>query len=310
MTATTLDRRADRRTSESAAGRRRRSDLGPAAVFLSPAIIGLTVFTLFPIVMSLFVSLFDWPAFGTRDFVGGGNFVDLLTSTQFRRVIANTVLYTVLYLPLNIIVSLGLALWIASMGRGRQALRVIFFLPVVTPIVAQVLVWRLMYQPDGVIAGLLAPLGIEAPNFLGDSSWAMISMVLMSVWQGFGYNMLIFSAALDQIPQSIEDAASVDGVGVWQRFWHVKLPMISPMLFFATTMTLITTFQVFAQPMILTGGGPGDATETLVLFIYRKGFSSFALGTAAAAGWFLFALILIVTLVQFASQRKWVNYDV
>lgn len=310
MTATTEATRTDHGQQPTRSRRRDRDDLGPAVIFLSPAVIGLTAFTLFPILMSLFVSLFDWPAFGHRQFVGGRNFADLLTSTPFHRVIGNTVLYTVLYLPLNIIVSLGLAVWIASMGRGRQALRVIFFLPVVTPIVAQVLVWRLMYQPDGAIAGLLAPLGIQAPNFLGDSSWAMISMVLMSVWQGFGYNMLIFSAALDQIPQSIQDAASVDGVGAWQRFWHVKLPMISPMLFFATTMTLITTFQVFAQPMILTGGGPGDATETLVLFIYRKGFSSFALGTAAAAGWFLFALILIVTLVQFASQRKWVNYDV
>lgn len=287
-----------------------RSNAGPAAVFVSPAFIGLTIFTLFPILMSLVVSLFDWPAFGSRRFVGGRNFVDLLTSIQFQRVIANTVIYTVLYLPLNLAVSLGLAIWISTMRHGKQALRVIFFLPVVTPIVAQVLVWRLIYQPNGAIAGMLEPLGIAAPNFLGDSSWAMISMVVMSVWQGFGYNMLIFSAALDQIPESIDNAASVDGVGPWQRFVHVKIPMISPMLFFASTMTLITAFQVFAQPLLLTGGGPGNATETIVLFVYRRGFSSFALGSAAAAGWFLFVLILIVTLAQFASQRKWVNYDV
>lgn len=300
-----------RPTSRSAQiSRKKRSDAGSALVFVSPALIGLTIFTLFPIIMSLVVSVFDWPAFGSRHFVGGGNFVHLLTSLQFRRVVANTVIYTILYLPLNILVSLGLALWISTMRRGKQALRVIFFLPVVTPIVAQVLVWRLMYQPNGAIAGLLEPLGIHAPNFLGDSSWAMISMVIMSVWQGFGYNMLIFSAALDQIPESIDDAASVDGVGPWQRFLHVKIPMISPMLFFASTMTLITAFQVFAQPLLLTGGGPGNATETLVLFVYRKGFSSFALGSAAAAGWFLFALILIVTMIQFASQRKWVSYDV
>lgn len=289
--------------------RRHRSDSVAAAFFTSPAFIGLTAFTLFPILMSVFVSLWSWPAFGQREFIGLTNYVDLLTSRQFRRVIFNTVLYTGLHIPLNIIVSLGLAIWISTMGRGKQTLRVIFFIPVVTPIVAQVLVWRLMYQPNGAIAGLLAPLGIEAPNFLGDSSWAMISMVVMSVWQGFGYNMLIFSAALDQIPQSINDAASVDGVSPLQRFRNVTLPMISPMMFFATTMTLITSFQVFAQPYLLTGGGPGNATETLVLFVYREGFGAFSLGSAAAAGWFLFALILLVTIGQFAGQKKWVHYD-
>lgn len=289
--------------------RRRRSDSVAAAAFTSPAFIGLTAFTLFPIVMSVVVSLWNWPAFGEREFLGFSNYADLLTSRQFRRVIVNTVLYTGLYLPLNIIVSLGLAIWISSMRRGKQTLRVIFFIPVVTPIVAQVLVWRLIYQPNGAIAGLLSPLGIEAPNFLGDRSWAMISMVVMSVWQGFGYNMLIFSAALDQIPQSVQDAASVDGVTPLQRFRNVTLPMISPMMFFATTMTLITSFQVFAQPYLLTGGGPGNATETLVLFVYREGFSAFSLGSAAAAGWFLFGLILLVTIVQFVGQKKWVHYD-
>lgn len=288
---------------------RRRTDSVAAAAFTSPAVLGLTAFTLFPLVMSVVVSLWHWPAFGEREFAGLANYTDLLTSRHFGRVLLNTIVYTVLYIPLNIGVSLGLALWISTMGRGKQTLRVLFFLPVVTPIVAQVLVWRLIYQPNGVIAGLLAPLGIDAPNFLGDSSWAMASMVVMSVWQGFGYNMLIFSAALDQIPSSVHDAASVDGVSTFQRLRAVTLPMISPMMFFATTMTLITSFQVFAQPYLLTGGGPGNATETLVLFLYREGFSAFSLGSAAAVGWFLFALILLVTIVQFLGQKRWVHYD-
>lgn len=288
---------------------RRRTDSVTAAVFTSPAFLGLTAFTLFPLMMSVMVSLWHWPAFGEREFAGLANYTDLLTSRHFARVLFNTIVYTGLYIPLNIGVSLGLALWISTMGRGKQTLRVLFFLPVVTPIVAQVLVWRLIYQPNGLIAGLLAPLGIDAPNFLGDSSWAMVSMVVMSVWQGFGYNMLIFSAALDQIPRSVHDAASVDGVSPFQRLRAVTLPMISPMMFFATTMTLITSFQVFAQPYLLTGGGPGNATETLVLFLYREGFSAFSLGSAAAVGWFLFALILLVTIIQFVGQKKWVHYD-
>lgn len=290
--------------------RRRRRELGTAALFASPSVVGLTLFTLFPIVMSLFISFFDWPGFGERSVVGFANYADLLTSDHFHRVVLNTLLFTVLYLPMNIVVSLGLAVWIATMRRGRQTLRVIFFIPVITPIVANVLVWRMIYQPNGAIDGLFGLFGGTAPNFLGDENWAMLALVAMSVWQGFGYNMLIFSAAIDNIPVTLNEAASLDGAGPWTRFRHITVPMISPAMFFASTMTLITTFQVFAQPYLLTGGGPGVATETLVLFIYRQGFSSYALGAASAAGWILFILIFLVTAVQFAVQRKWVNYDV
>ncbi len=293
-------------------GRRswRNSATAAATVFAAPSPIGLTVLTVVPIVMSLVMSFYNWPAFGERSGTGLSNFSDLLASAQFRRVVLNTVLFTVLYLPLNLIVSLGLSVWIATMGRGRQTLRVLFFIPVVTPIVANVLVWRMIYQPNGALDGIGQVFGIEIPNLLGDPHWAMLSLVVMSVWQGFGYNLLVFSAAIDSIPASLNEAASLDGVGPWQRFRHITLPMISPSLFFASTMTLITTFQVFAQPYLLTGGGPGVTTETLVLFVYREGFSSFALGTAAAAAWILFAIILLITALQFVFQKKWVNYDV
>ncbi|PSK95936.1 multiple sugar transport system permease protein [Murinocardiopsis flavida] len=293
-----------------AARRKRRGEFGTAALFASPAVIGLTLFTLFPIAMSLVISFFDWPGFGERSVVGFANYADLLAGDHFHRVVLNTLLFTVLYLPLNIVVSLGLAVWIATMGRGRQTLRVLFFIPVITPIVANVLVWRMIYQPNGAIDGLFGVFGATAPNFLGDENWAMLALVAMSVWQGFGYNMLIFSAAIDNIPATLNEAAGLDGAGPWARFRHITVPMISPAMFFASTMTLITTFQVFAQPYLLTGGGPGVATETLVLFIYRQGFSSYALGAASAAGWILFILIFLVTAVQFAVQRKWVNYDV
>ncbi|GAB3278621.1 carbohydrate ABC transporter permease [Kineosporia babensis] len=288
----------------------RDSDATAATVFAAPSTIGLTVFTVVPIVMSLVMSFYNWPAFGERSLTGTGNFSALLGSPEFRRVVLNTVVFTVLYLPLNLLVSLGLSVWIATMRRGRQALRVIFFVPVVTPIVANVLVWKMIYQPNGLIDGIGQQVGIDMPNFLGDPNWAMIALVTMSVWQGFGYNLLVFSAAIDSIPASLNEAASLDGVGPWQRFRHITLPMISPSMFFATTMTLITTFQVFAQPYLLTGGGPGATTETLVLFIYREGFANFALGMAAAGAWVLFAIILVITALQFLFQKKWVTYDV
>ncbi|WP_206061205.1 carbohydrate ABC transporter permease [Nonomuraea basaltis] len=289
---------------------RRRGDGRIAAFFAAPSVIGLALFTLFPIVMSLVIAFFQWPAVGTRTFTGLGNFATLFDDPVFRRALLNTLLFVVLYLPLNLIVSVGLAVWISPRIKGRRALRVVFFLPVVTPMVANAIVWRLIYQPGGLIDGSLQSItGAHAPNFLGEQGWAMFAVVAMSVWQGFGYNMLVFSAALDAIPPHILEAAQIDGAGPWRLFFRVTLPMISPSMFFATTMTLITSFQVFTQPFLLTGGGPGIDTETLMMFVYDQGFSIYQFGLASAGAWILFVLILGVTGLQFAGQRRWVTYD-
>jgi multiple sugar transport system permease protein len=212
--------------------------------------------------------------------------------------------------PLNIVVSLGLALWISSRIRWKGLYRLLFFIPTVTPMVANALVWRLLYQPNGLISQTWETvLGTPAPNFLGDPNWAMAAVVMMSVWQGFGYNMLVFSAGLDAIPQSIQEAATVDGVSPLRRLWHITLPMLSPSMFFAMIMTLITSFQVFVQPQIMTAGGPGIATETVVIHLYREGFVQYELGTASAIAWFLFLIIMLVTALQFVGQKRWVHYD-
>jgi multiple sugar transport system permease protein len=290
---------------------RRGRDGRAATAFTAPSIVGLALFTAFPIGMSVVISLFDWPTFGDRTFVGLGNYVRLLADPIFRQVLVNTLVFVVLYLPINIVVSLGLALWLASGIRGRHFFRVLFFIPVITPMVANVLVWRLIYQPGGLIdASLSSATGLHAPNFLGNPHWAMLAVVFMSVWQGFGYNMLVFSAALDNIPREINEAAQIDGTGPVSRLFRVTLPMLSPAMFFATTMTLITSLQVFTQPFLLTGGGPGASTETLVMFVYNQGFSNFALGVASAGAWMLFVIVLAITGLQFLGQRKWVNYDV
>ncbi|MEV1245662.1 carbohydrate ABC transporter permease [Nonomuraea sp. NPDC050022] len=296
------------------AGRRRprlRRDGRAAAFFAAPSMIGLTVFTLFPIVLSLVMAFFQWPAVGERTFTGLENFTTLFTDPVFRRALLNTLLFVVLYLPLNLIVSVGLAVWMGPRIKGRKALRVVFFLPVVTPMVANAIVWRMIYQPNGLIDGsLYAATGTHAPNFLGEPGWAMFAVVAMSVWQGFGYNMLVFAAALDAIPRHLLEAAQIDGAGPWRQFFRIMLPMISPALFFASTMTLITSFQVFTQPFLMTGGGPGMDTETLMMFVFDKGFSIYQYGLASAGAWILFVLILGVTAVQFVGQRRWVTYDV
>ncbi|WP_265445480.1 carbohydrate ABC transporter permease [Flexivirga meconopsidis] len=307
----TREPRAKRPATPLRSGREAGTPYPTVASFLSPSLIGLAVFTLLPIAMALVMAFFDWPAFGSRSFIGLDNFRSLAGDPVFRAAVRNTLVFVVLYVPLNIVVSMVLAAWMSPRIRGRQFLRVLFFLPVITPMVANAVVWRLLYQPGGSIDGTWEWLtGSHAPNFLGDASWAMVAVVVMSVWQGFGYNMIVFSAAIEAVPESVTEAARIDGAGPVRTFFSVVLPMISPAIFFATTMTVITSMQVFVQPFLLTGGGPGTATETLVMYIYQAGFSSFSLGLASAASWVLLVIVLGLTAVQFRAQRRWVSYDV
>ncbi|WP_067160756.1 carbohydrate ABC transporter permease [Microbacterium sp. TNHR37B] len=279
--------------------------------FASPALVGLALFTIVPVGLSIVMSVFDWPTFGDRSFNGVDNYVKLFTaSPDFWPALRNSAVYTILYVPLSVALSLVLAVGLGPRIRGRGALRVLFFIPVVVPMVANVLVWKMILQPQGLLNGMAQGwFGISLPNFLADPFWAMAMVVAMSVWQGLGYNMLIFSAALEQLPESVLEAASIDGARGFRLVWSVMLPMISPAIFFATIMTMITSLQVFAQPQLLTGGGPGNATKPLVMFIWEQGFTFGDLGLAAAAAWILFAIIIVITGVQFAAQRKWVHYE-
>ncbi|AQP47870.1 ABC transporter substrate-binding protein [Tessaracoccus aquimaris] len=287
-----------------------RMEARQALGFASPALVGLALFTIVPVVLSIVMSFFDWPTFGARTFNGGANYGRLLDDPNFLPALKNSLVFTVLYVPTNIILSLLLAIGLGPRIRGRGALRVLFFIPVVTPMVANVLVWKMLLQPQGLFNGVATSwFGVELPNFLADRNWAMIMVVVMSVWQGLGYNMLIFSAALEQLPESVLEAAAIDGASGWRVTWGIILPMISPSIFFAAVMTMITSLQVFAQPQLLTGGGPGNATLPLVMWIYNQGFKFQDLGLAAAGAWILFALIIIITAVQFGAQKKWVHYE-
>lgn len=292
------------------APRRRRRSTRSAFAFLAPSTAGFFVFTLAPIVGSVLLAFFVWPVLGERSFTGLSNFRTLVTDDPvFFRAMLNTTIFVVLYVPLNFVVSLGLALWISPRIRGRGFYRVMFFLPAVTPIVANALVWRLLLQPDGLVdAALQSWFGMGPTNLLGGEWSAMALVVLMSVWQGFGYNMLVFSAGLDAISPHLYEAASIDGAGRLRQFWSITLPMLSPSMFFAAVMTLITSFQVFIQPYILTGGGPGIATQTMVMYMYQKGFQFFQLGMASAIATFLLLIIVLVTALQFLGQKRWVHY--
>ncbi len=301
----------------SPASRSRRSKLAKiesrqALAFASPALVGLALFTVVPVVLSVVMSMYNWPAFGEREFVGLDNYKWLLTeSPDFRAAMRNSIVFALLYVPANIIVSLTLALIIGPRIRGRNAFRVLFFIPVVTPMVANVLVWRMLLQPQGLFNGLATSwFGIQLPSFLSDPYWAMIMIVVMSVWQGVGYNMLIFSAALEQLPETVIEAARIDGATGKTMLFRVILPLMSPSIFFAAVMTVIGALQVFVQPQMLTGGGPGNSTLPMVMFIYNTGFKFQQLGMAAAGAWILFAMIILITAFQFQAQKRWVHYEV
>lgn len=282
-----------------------------AFLHLAPGMTGFFLFIVIPLVASIIISLFQWPLFGDPEFVGLRNYFSLFNgdTPAFWRVMFNTAVFAVGYTVFNLLFSTGLALWLHSLPDWAPFFRVLFFVPVVTPMVANALVWRVLLDDNGVLNGALAGIGMTGPSWLGDPRWAMVSLIMMSLWQGIGYNIVVLGAGLNNINPSVLEAARIDGTTPWSRFWKIVFPMLSPSLFFCTIMTVIGAFKVFTQPYMLTKGGPGDSTNTLVLFLYRSGFSYDQLGMASALAWVLFVLVMLVTAFQFIGQRKWVTYD-
>ncbi|MFE2771294.1 carbohydrate ABC transporter permease [Microbacterium resistens] len=271
--------------------------------------IGFVVFILAPLFGSAVISLFDWKLFGTPQFIGIENYLRLFRDPTFYVVLGNTVIFAIVYTALNLLLALTVALWLGTRMKGAGAWRVIFFLPVITPMVANALVWRLLLSEDGLVNSLLAGAGIEGPNWLSDPAWALPSVIAMSVWQSFGYNVIVLYAGLNAIPRELREASRIDGASAWQRLRSVILPLLSPSLFFCSTMTMIGAFQVFVQPLFLTQGGPGESTNTFVLYLYRNGFVFDRLGYASALAWILFVVVMLITALQFVGQRRWVNYE-
>jgi multiple sugar transport system permease protein len=294
-------------------GHRPNRDTRSAWGFLSFNVAGFTVFTLIPVALSIYISLFNWPLTGGRTtFAGLGNYRNAFSSFGFWRTVLNVVYFVGTYVPLNLIVSLTLAALLGPRARavkGKPLLRVVFFLPVVTPLVASSLLWSLIYQQGGIFNTVLGWFGIGAIPWLTSSTWSMPAIIIMSVWLGFGYNMILFVAGMTNIPDMYYDAAAIDGAGPVRQFFKVTLPLLSPLVFFGTMMTLITSFQVFVQSFVLTNGGPGDSSTTLVLDLYNEAFRYFHLGYGSAIGVLLAVMILVITGMMFALQRRLVHYE-
>lgn len=281
--------------------------------FVAPNFIGFALFVGFPVVASAILSLFNWPLTGQRrGFVGLHNYVAAFNSPVFLAALHNTAYYAVVYVPFSMAVALFCASMLSSRGRfiiGKRVYRIIFLLPAITPVVTNAVIFSLIFQQDGLANRLLEVAGIQGPNWFASETFAMPAIMVMSIWQGFGYNMVLFAAALEGIPQYLYDAAAVDGANAVRQFRHVTLPLLSPATFFVLVTTTISAFQVFGQIYVLTLGGPGNSTTTIVYSIYEEAFQLFHLGYASAFAWVLFVIILVLTVVNFFGQKRWVHYE-
>ena len=284
---------------------------GAAWVLVSPALLLIGVFFVLPVIAGFLLSLTDFDIYAIGDprvmrVVGLGNYHQILTDGDFWIAFRNTMVYVVLGVPLSVAASLGAALLVnAQRLRAKGLFRVVFFTPVVTTLVAVAIVWRYLYHPKfGLLNWGLSHLGLPTADWLGDPHWAMPAILLLSVWTNFGYNMLIFVAGLQSVPQELYEAADLDGAGAWQRFRHITLPGLRPAMLFVTVMTVLGNFQLFAEPYVMTQGGPLRSTVSLVMLMYEQGFRWWRMGRAAAIAFVLFALMLGATLLQIRTQRE------
>jgi len=277
--------------------------------FLLPSAIPLTLFVLGPMVAAAWISLQKWNLISPMEFIGVGNYANLLSDPETGEVFLHTVYYIVGYLPLVYVGGLALALALNTALKGRSLLRGIYFLPVVTSWIVVALVWRWLLNPsNGIVNTVLGFFGIVGPGWWSDPVWAMPSIILASAWKDLGFVMVILLAGLQAISPDLYDAAKVDGAGWWRRLTSVTLPLLSPSTFFVLIISLINGFQVFDQVYAMTGGGPNGASEVVVQRIYDLTFRYGAAGEASALSWMLFIVILAITLIQVRGQRRWVNY--
>lgn len=281
-----------------------------AAALVSPALSAIVVFFLLPVLGALALSVTDFDIYALADpanlrFVGLRNYTRLLAEPTFRTALWNTALFVLIAAPLSIAVSLGAALLVnARLARFASLHRTVLFLPVVTTLVAAAVVWRYLYHPRfGLLNHALALVGVGPVDWLGDPRWAMPAIVFMTVWKTFGFNMVIFVAGLRGIPPRLYEAASLDGAGALATFRHVTLPLLAPTMTFVALMTVIGDFQLFAEPYVMTQGGPGDRTLSVVLLMYREGFRWWNLGTAAATAFVLFVIVLALSALGLVLRR-------
>jgi multiple sugar transport system permease protein len=294
-----------------------RADAFWGYAMIAPGLIGLLVFYIWPMLQTFYFSFTEWGPFGDAVWTGLANYRELFHGPEFLMALRNTLVYTVLSVSITEAIALVLAVLLNQKLRGMSVYRTLYFIPVVTMPVAIGLVWRWLYNSDyGIINYLLSLIGIEGANWLSDPDLALYAIVVVGVWSGIGYALVLFLAGLQTIPAEYYDAASVDGAGALVKFFRITLPLLSPTVFFVTVISLIDSLQVFDLIFVMISSGRSastspviDQTQSLVYLFYKNTFVINEQGQGAAVVLTLFIIIVLITLVQFRLQRKWVHYE-
>ncbi len=288
-----------------------RRKISAAYFFLAPAMITIFIFFLLPVLAAFLMSFTDFDIYSLGNislaqFVGFRNYIEIFRDSLFWIALKNTFYFVIVGGPLSIVVSLGAALLINSkLIKFKGLFRLIYFTPVVTTLVAVSILWRFIYHPRfGILNYVLSLIGIHGVDWLGDPHWAMPAIILMAVWKNFGYNMIIFIAGLQNIPEDLYEAADIEGASAWRQFKDITLPMLAPTTLFVGIITMIGYFQLFAEPYVMTQGGPLNSTLSIVLYMYQEGFRWWNMGYSAALAFILFFIILVVSLIQLRLQRE------
>ncbi len=286
-----------------------RRDLRNGLLFTSPWLVGLLVFTIYPILASVYFSFTEYSVLKPPRWVGLGNYITLFTTdTLFPTALYNTLYYAVIALPLGIVGSVALALLLNRKVAGMSFYRTIFYLPNVVPAVAMSVLWIWLLNPNyGLFNSILKGMGLPGVPWLTSPDWSKPSLILMSLW-GIGASMVIYLAGLQDIPEHLYEAADLDGANAWQKTRNVTLPMLTPTIFFNLVMSLIGVFSYFTESFIMTNGGPLDSTLFYMLYLYRNAFMYFKMGYASAMAWILFVIVVSLTLLVFRSSGRWVYY--
>ena len=279
-------------------------------LFTAPALIGLAVFTVYPVASLLYYSFCRYTALKPPAWVGLGNYHSLMHDQLFAESLYNTLYYTVLAVPVGIIVAFGLAVMLNAKVKGLAVFRTVFYLPSIVPVVASSVLWLWILNPDyGLINIILRKLGMPGPGWLADPNWSKPALILMSTW-GVGGSVVIYLAGLQDVPQELYEASSIDGASGWQKTWHITIPFMSPYIFFTAVMGIIGSTQYFTQAWVMTGGtgGPANSTMFFAMYLFQNAFQMFKMGYACAMAWLLFLLILGATLLLFKSSARYVYY--
>ena len=285
------------------------SDYFWAALFLLPNLLGFLVFIFWPLIASFGLSFTSWDLLTPIKWVGLENYKTLISDQVFWKVLWNTIYFTVGNVPVGIILSLFLAIALNQKIKGITIFRAVYFLPVISSTVAVAIVWQWLYNPQfGLLNYLLSLVGIDGPNWLSSTTWAMPAVIITSIWRGLGFNMLLFLAGLQGIPETYYEAAKIDGANWWVLFKNITIPLLSPTTFFVVVISIINSFQVFDQIYIMTAGGPARSTSVLVHYLYQNAFQYFKMGYASAIGYVLFFLVFTVILIQLKRSKNWLVY--